>query len=654
MNTDLDEELHNIRSLSLEQARSRILDLPESHVSWTFIASLNQELELVAFKFCLLLWHVTRGSQIPRQIQLECALSVYQRKDTLFVAGTGSGKTLVVILLALLRKPGHIMIMVSPFKHLQESMATDMRERYHLNVIVINEETNQDVDWWKKKVFNTVTKTVGQVDIIITTLEQCFRSREGHLPRLGYILRYPAFQSKVEYEIIDEIHESDFSGHSHYGVGAFRPAWGFPKHILPSVNQAMGGNNYARIQTSLNRPTIVYASHCVPGTLENIDNYRCFVAQDFDPKTHKRILFFCDNRKQTWILRNALETFLPPEWQGKGIVQHYHSQMSKTFLEHVHVSFAEEGGSCRFLVATSAESTGVDFPDIDMVVNVGLPPSQKDANQRAGRVVRREGRQGLFLILYEAWVLEIDLSEYDNQWASDPDWPCKRLTDNSNRRERAPFSMVHMIQLKECQRHSYASYLGDQHELSFAGEYCCDSTSHEKEFSLQDYLPGKLTSEPCNAEMILVIALKHWHRAEHHKDSLRAAYREWFILDDKDLELIARLHPEEMSSIDDLYNSMHCTRLEEWKERWGIRLYDFLREFNELRCESKSVSGQKRKQASALSSTSSNKKQKIEAHSKPAPLQPSSTSAHCLVIRIPPRSQLPNFESSQKSMKENI
>ncbi|KAJ3818098.1 hypothetical protein F5880DRAFT_1450472, partial [Lentinula raphanica] len=67
---------------------------------------------------CLLLWHVTRGSQIPRQIQLESALSVYQRKDTLLVAGTGSGKTLVVILLALLQEPGHIMIMVSPFKRL--------------------------------------------------------------------------------------------------------------------------------------------------------------------------------------------------------------------------------------------------------------------------------------------------------------------------------------------------------------------------------------------------------------------------------------------------------------------------------------------------------------------------------------------------------
>ncbi|KAJ3818099.1 P-loop containing nucleoside triphosphate hydrolase protein, partial [Lentinula raphanica] len=551
--------------------------------------------------------------------------------------------------------------------------ASDMRERYNLNVIVINEETNQDADWWKKNVFNMVTKTVGQVDILITTLEQCFRSREGHLPRLGHI------------------HESDFSGHSHYGIGAFRPAWGrlgelrrflmnssvlglsatIPKHILSSVNQAMGGTNYVRIQNSLNRPTIVYASHCVVGTLEHIDNYRCFVADDFDPKTHKHILFFYEN-----IFPDALESFLPPEWRGKGIVQHYHSQMSKSFLEHVHAAFAEEGGKCQFLVATSAESTGVDFPDIDMVVNIGLPPSKKDAIQRAGRVVRREGRQGLFLILYEAWVLEINLSEFDNQWASDPDRPRKKLSENSNRRERAPFSMVHMIQLKECQRQSYASYLEDQYELGFAGEFCCDSVLHEKEFSLQDYLPGELTLEPCNPEMTpkpatqrnkyrpipqrkaLIVALKHWRHAEHRKDSLQAAYREWFILDDKDMELIARLHPNKMSSINDLYNSMRHTRLEEWKERWGVRLYGFLQEFNQVHCESKSVSGQKRKNTSALSSTSSSKKQKTNAlqpRSKPTPLQSSSSrAAHHLTIRIPPRSQLQNLNSSHKSMKENI
>ncbi|KAJ3839832.1 hypothetical protein F5878DRAFT_724217 [Lentinula raphanica] len=128
MDPDTDDELHVIRAMGPEEAYSRMLDLPKNRVPWTFLASLDEELGL---------------------IQLESALSVYQKKDTLLVAGTNSGKTLVVILLALLQKPGHITIMVSPFKRLQESMAKDMWERYNLNVVVINEETTRDVVWWK-------------------------------------------------------------------------------------------------------------------------------------------------------------------------------------------------------------------------------------------------------------------------------------------------------------------------------------------------------------------------------------------------------------------------------------------------------------------------------------------------------------------------
>ncbi|KAJ3775657.1 P-loop containing nucleoside triphosphate hydrolase protein [Lentinula raphanica] len=669
-----------------------MLDLPGSDLPWTFLNSLSNKEQLVAFKFCLLLWYVTQGSQIPRQIQLESALSVYQKKDTLLVAGTNTGKTLVVILLALLQKPGQVTLMVSPFKRLQESMAKDMRERYNLNVLVINEETTRDNDWWTKNVFNTMTKCVGPVDIVITTLEQCFRSREGHLPRLGQLLRCPAFQSRIEYEVVDEIHESEFSGQPHYGLGAFRPAWGrlgemkrllanstvlglsatVPNHILPSVNQAMGDSTYVRIQNSFNRRNVTYASHCINGTLDDIANYRCFVAEDFDPMTHKRILFFCDNRKQTWLLRNTLEGFLPPEWRGKGIVQHYHSQMSKQFLEHVHVAFTEEGGSCRFLVATSAESTGVDFPDIDIVVNVGLPPSKKDAIQRAGRVIRREGKQGLFLILYEPWVLEVDLSEYDDQWVSDPDRPRKKLNDNSNRRDRAPFSMVRMIKHKECQRHSYAEYLGDQHELAleYVGEYCCDSVSHGRVFPLQDFLPANLFSDPQIDEVTpksatqrnkyrpvpqredLVTALKRWRRLEYLNSSLRAVYQEWLILDDRDIESIARLHPDKMTSIKDLYQCMHHSRSDEWKGHWGSKIYNFLREFNHVHRDPKSTSSRKRKDESQLPSTVTSKRQKVSSSNNASmPLQPSS---HRLIIRIPPRSQHPHLTKLQESFKENI
>ncbi|KAJ3750441.1 P-loop containing nucleoside triphosphate hydrolase protein [Lentinula detonsa] len=457
MDAQLVSELTGIRSITSEQdAEKRLQCIPKELVPWDFLWSLETKDRVVAYKFCLLLWSITKDTktpQVPRKLQLEAALSVYQQRSTLVVAGTNSGKTLVVILLVLLQQPGSITVMLSPFKRLQETMVNDMKERYHLRAFAVNEDTPSDPDWWKSHVFNRKTKSLGAVDILVTTVEQCFRSDSGHLSQMGQLLRLPSFQQKVCYQVVDEIHEAFFSGTPLYGAHAFRPKWGCidelrrllstvpvlgltascPGHIMASINKAMGTPTYFRLQSALNRQNITYAFHCVVGGLHVPENFRCLVSPTFcDPAKHMRILIFCDNKQLTWTVRNALESFLPDEWKGKGVVLHYHSFMSQAYLTQAHKAFTTEGGLCRFLVATSGESTGVDFPDVDIVVNAGLPPSRKDKLQRAGRLVRREGKQGIFLILYEPWVNEVDLSEYENEWIIDPDRPRKKLATHAS------------------------------------------------------------------------------------------------------------------------------------------------------------------------------------------------------------------------------
>ena len=65
-------------------------------------------------KFCLLAWFAIGRAQMYREAQLECAISVAQGDDTLVIAGTGSGKTMTVVLLILLQGPGKVTRTLSP------------------------------------------------------------------------------------------------------------------------------------------------------------------------------------------------------------------------------------------------------------------------------------------------------------------------------------------------------------------------------------------------------------------------------------------------------------------------------------------------------------------------------------------------------------
>jgi superfamily II DNA helicase RecQ len=69
-------------------------------------------------KYCLLLSKVTNGEKVPREFQLEAALALLTGQDSLIHAATGSGKTLCMVLPALLDPTG-VSLVISPLKRLQ-------------------------------------------------------------------------------------------------------------------------------------------------------------------------------------------------------------------------------------------------------------------------------------------------------------------------------------------------------------------------------------------------------------------------------------------------------------------------------------------------------------------------------------------------------
>ncbi|KAF8237884.1 hypothetical protein L208DRAFT_1506162, partial [Tricholoma matsutake] len=195
----------------------------------------------------------------------------------------------------------------------------------------------------------------------------------------------------------------------------------FPPHILKTVETKILQPNYASIQVSANRPnvkTIAFTS------LETPQNYDCFLMTPFDLASQPCVLIFFDDTDLASRIAEHLDKLLPMQYCDQGVVQHYHSGMSETYLQCAHLAFTEQDGICKVLCATFGESPmqGVDFLDVKIVCNAGLPGNIVDSLQCRGCIGRRDGDQGLFVIFHEPWVMSIHLEQYEGS-CDDPDQP---------------------------------------------------------------------------------------------------------------------------------------------------------------------------------------------------------------------------------------
>jgi hypothetical protein len=94
----------------------------------------------------------------------------------------------------------------------------------------------------------------------------------------------------------------------------------------------------------------------VVGSIENLQNYQCFLADPFILEKQPRVLIFVDNKALAMQIALFLDSLLPLQFQKKGVVLHYHSVMSEKYLNLSHDAFTTPTGVCRIMVATSAQS----------------------------------------------------------------------------------------------------------------------------------------------------------------------------------------------------------------------------------------------------------------------------------------------------------
>jgi hypothetical protein len=85
---------------------------------YDYLATPAEEDRTYALQACLIVFIVTRFTIVPRVFQLQASLAILNGRDNIITAGTGSGKTLCLLVPILLR-PDSISITISPLKRLQ-------------------------------------------------------------------------------------------------------------------------------------------------------------------------------------------------------------------------------------------------------------------------------------------------------------------------------------------------------------------------------------------------------------------------------------------------------------------------------------------------------------------------------------------------------
>ena len=144
----INNEFPLIRTMALDDLTALFLELIPADLQPTedFLRPLLDHETRAVCLACILVFLISRGTVVPRRFQLEAVLGSLAG-DGIIAAGTGSGKTLIMIILLLLR-PADLCILIVPLKRLQLAHLEAFNS-YGINTVVINEDTSVEPALWQ-------------------------------------------------------------------------------------------------------------------------------------------------------------------------------------------------------------------------------------------------------------------------------------------------------------------------------------------------------------------------------------------------------------------------------------------------------------------------------------------------------------------------
>jgi superfamily II DNA helicase RecQ len=221
--------------------------------------------------------------------------------------------------------------------------------------------------------------------------------------------------------------------------------------------------NHFFIRRTSNRPNITYATRKIIGSLGDYRNLQFVLppAESFESTSQiPSTIIFHDDTKECSDAAIYLDNLLPQEHCSTGIIRHYHSNMSRTYLDLTYKEF--QAGTCRILHTCSGMESGIDFKRADVVIQYGTPADGTLTIQRGGRGGRDMKDRSLFLIMYEPWAVEVNLDGLPDD-GDDPDRPFS--SDNKkygSKLARTGLFSLRLLQSRTCIRRHLLRYLRDE------------------------------------------------------------------------------------------------------------------------------------------------------------------------------------------------
>ncbi|KAJ7759810.1 P-loop containing nucleoside triphosphate hydrolase protein [Mycena maculata] len=607
-------------------------------LSYEFMEALSTAQRIIVLNAFLFLDFVSKGQKTPRDLQLRAAIAVGEGKNLLVRSGTGSGKTLAMIIPVLLLPKDAIVITVSPLRLIQDNHVTEF-SKYGIPSIAINSFTPEDPNLWK------LIRNREHYHHYSVSPEQC-GIYKGHVPRFARLLHDSKWVKKIKLLQIDEAHFVETTGQAKGDEAAFRPAYSdlgerlrvhlptstpctaysasMPGYVMDLLMKTlrMDAANTIKLELTTNRPNLIYATIPIIGSIDNFRNLDFFFPTPIPPSYRPpKSIIFLDNKLKAAKLARHLNAKASPEIGAVEPFRHYHSTMSKPYLEHIIKSFKEEDEDVRCLVATEAASNGFDVADIRLIVMFGVPKTKFEEDQRGGRG-GRDGLPCLVLTIAEKWALE-------NLAATDP------VHTPSKKELRTEAGVIADTHSKPCRRRALADHNNDKTPtaLDFT-MWCCDNHD-DHNFDISVFLPGSLPTEadhapsgpptkttrrkyrPVAARQELIDCLEEWRMQRHADDPIARHFRIGDILETASIPLLARQPRHSLRIPADITSFLQET--EEWHREYALDILSIIIQYDGPRPTSAALSSGDSSESSSDSHPDSDSPQDTDDSEIPPP-----------------------------------
>ncbi|HYK73751.1 MAG TPA: RecQ family ATP-dependent DNA helicase, partial [Pseudoneobacillus sp.] len=326
--------------------------------------------------------YLSYGFQSFRPGQREVIASLIEKKDTIGVLPTGTGKSLCYQFVGDIHD-GHILI-VSPLLSLMQDQVEQMKAKGYKHVIAINSFLTSKQ---KRVVFQSLHKykyifispEMLQVDYILHQLKNIplslFVVDEAHcISQWGYDFR-------TDYQKLGDIRKSLGSPLT-LALTATATA-----EVIRDITSILDIKNATILETSVDRPNI---SLKIDSTYDDLKTKQQSLIDLLQTLQGPGIIYF-SSKKLAEQTAELLKT------NGIPKVMAYHGGMTQEDRILIQQQFIN--GQINYICATSAFGMGINKEDIRFVIHFHMPLQMESYLQEIGRA-GRDGNQSLAILFY--------------------------------------------------------------------------------------------------------------------------------------------------------------------------------------------------------------------------------------------------------------